>query len=384
MMEEWRSLRYGQHVPTDWSIIPRAWQTFLTYATFHMPPASDFRPYDPLQQLAYFGVVFLLAPFLIATAAAQSPAIAARFPWYLKIFGGRQSARSLHFLGLLAFLAFIFVHTALVVLTGAGRNFAKILFGADDPAHQRAALVLVPLLIVAIFAIYGLTARYSRQRPRRIQRLLGVVLNPVVHAALGHTRSRQEYRPKDISPYFTLNGAQPGDPAYLQLLWADFVDWHLDVEGLVEQPLHLSLDDLRALPKREQITKHHCIQGWTAIGEWGGVSLREVLAHCAPRPEARYVVFWSYSDDTAGTPFYEVLTLEQAMHAQTILAYEMNYHSLPVPHGAPLRLRCETVLGYKMVKWLRRIELVAEYRDIRDGQGGSREDNRYYEPAAGV
>jgi thiosulfate reductase cytochrome b subunit len=99
---EWTRL-----APTNWSIFPRAWKTFTTYLTLRVPPASAFQPYDALQQLSYFAVVFLLGPFLIATGAAQSPAIA---------------ARSLHFLGLLAFVVFILIHTLMVVLTGAGRN----------------------------------------------------------------------------------------------------------------------------------------------------------------------------------------------------------------------------------------------------------------------
>jgi DMSO/TMAO reductase YedYZ molybdopterin-dependent catalytic subunit/thiosulfate reductase cytochrome b subunit len=376
---EWTRL-----VPTDWSIFPRAWETFLTYATFQLPPASEFQPYDALQQLTYFAVVFLLGPFLIATGAAQSPAIAARFPWYLKIFGGRQAARSLHFLGLLAFVAFIAVHTLLVIVTGAGKNFALIFFGQAGAAYEQQALFLVPLLILLIFAIYALTAWYTLRQPRRVQQALGRVLNPVVHRVLGHARSRQEYEPEDISPYFILNGSSPKDVEYRRLAETNYADWRLEVTGLVNQSLILSLDGVRALPRRCQITKHHCIQGWTGIAQWEGASLRDVLALAKPLPQARYAVFWSYGRDTVGKPFYEALTLEQATHAQTILAYRMNDQPLSVEHGAPLRLRCETVLGYKMVKWLCRIELVADFRMLGEGQGGSREDNRYYEPEAGI
>jgi len=376
---EWTRL-----VPTDWSIFPRAWETFLTYATFHLPPASEFQPYDALQQLSYFAVVFLLGPFLIATGAAQSPAIAARFPWYLKIFGGRQAARSLHFLGLLAFVAFIAVHTLLVVVTGAGKSFALIFFGQASATYEQLALFLVPLLILLIFAIYGVTAWYTLRQPRRVQQAFGRLLNPVVHQLLGHARSRQEYEPQDISPYFILNGAPPTDATYTQLAEANYADWRLEVTGLVDKSLLLSLDGVRALPRRRQITKHHCIQGWTGIAQWEGASLRDVLALAKPLPEARYAVFWSYAAGTDGKPYYEALTLEQATHEQTILAYRMNDQPLSVEHGAPLRLRCETVLGYKMVKWLYRIELVADFRTLGEGQGGSREDNRYYEPEAGI
>jgi sulfoxide reductase catalytic subunit YedY len=376
---EWTRL-----APTDWAIFPRAWETFVTYATFQLPPASEFQPYDALQQLSYFAVIFLLGPFLIATGAAQSPAIAARFPWYLKLFGGRQAARSLHFLGLLAFVAFIAVHTTLVIITGAGKNFALIFFGQAGAEFEQLALFLVPLLILLIFAIYALTAYYTQRQPRSVQRLFGLILNPVVHRLLGRARSRQEYQPQDISPYFILNGAPPESAEYTHLARHVYEDWRLEVSGLVDRSLLLSLDGVRALPRRRQITLHHCIQGWSGVAEWEGTPLSEVMALCHPLPAARYAIFWSYGCDTEGKPFYEALSLDQAMHEQTILAYRMNDQPLSVEHGAPLRLRCETALGYKMVKWLRRIDLVADFAAIGEGQGGSREDNRYYEPEASI
>lgn len=109
-----------------------------------------------------------------------------------------------------------------------------------------------------------------------------------------------------------------------------------------------------------------------------------ILDRCRPLASVRHVVFWSYSRDTKGEQFYETLPLEVAAHEQTILAYEMNGHPLPMPHGAPLRLRCETMLGFKMCKWIYRIELVEGYASIRGGQDGSREDNRYNEVYAGI
>jgi methionine sulfoxide reductase catalytic subunit len=375
---EWSRL-----IPTSWSIFPEAWQTFITYATFNIPPESAFRPYDPLQQLTYAAVVFLLGPFLLLTGAAQSPAIEAQFPWYARIFGGRQSARSLHFLGLLAVVAFTIVHTALVFITGLGKNMGDIVFGQH--ATEQALAVRIGLTAIAlIFIIYGLTAWYSRARPRDTQRLLGSVISVVMRGLTFTTRSRQAYAPEDISPVFLVNGDRPTSPEYLEMLLTDFEHYRLVVNGLIERPLELSLTDLRAMPKRTQITKHHCIQGWTGIAEWGGVAVADLLDLCQPNAAARYLVFHSYSLDHANQPFYETLALEVARHPQTILAYEMNGEPLAMPHGAPLRLRVETQLGFKMVKWLRAIELVEDYSGIRDGMGGSREDNMYYEQAASV
>lgn len=376
---EWRRL-----IPTSWTIFPDAWRTFLSYVTFHLPSASVFRPYDPLQQLAYAAVIFLLAPFLILTGAAQSPAVEARFPWYARLFGGRQSARSLHFLGLLAFVAFIIVHTALVVATGFGRNMSDLILGQSQ-RNQGVAIAIGLSVIAVITLIYGATSWYSRQWPRRVQRLLGVFIGPPMRGLALQSRSRQEYQPDEISPYFILNGYQPETPEYLRLVEQQFADWRLDVSGLVDTPLQLSLAELQALPKQTQITKHHCIQGWSGIAEWGGVPLSAILDRCQPMPTARYLIFHSYQLDTKGHPFfYEALDIRLARHPQTLLAYEMNGESLSVPHGAPLRLRVETLLGFKMVKWLRSIELVEDYRTLGDGMGGSREDNMYYEQAVSI
>ena len=160
-------------------------------------------------------------------------------------------------------------------------------------------------------------------------------------------------------------------------LWtgADFVEWRLSVVGLVEAPLGLSLADLHALPKQTQITKHHCIQDWSAVAE--------LLDRCRPLRSARFLAFHGF-DEHDGRAYYETIDLELARHPQTILAYEMNGAPLPIPHGAPCRLRVETQLGFKMVKYLRSIELVQDYQQLGDGQGGFREDTQFYGPEAGI
>jgi DMSO/TMAO reductase YedYZ molybdopterin-dependent catalytic subunit/thiosulfate reductase cytochrome b subunit len=375
---EWR-----RRIPTSWSIVPDAGHAAATYATLHIPSANTGHLYDPLQQLAYAFVVFVLAPLLIATGAAQSPAIAARFPWYTRLFGGRQGARSLRFLGMVAFVLFVILHTALVLISGAGNNLSDITLGQH--AHDHTTGVIVAAIIIAsIVAVYALTSWYSRARPRSVQRTLGAVVNTVRRGLFLHVTSRQQYPASAISPVFRINGVPPTTPEYNGLLADGFRDWRLRIVGLVEQPLELTMDELRAMSKATQITKHVCIQGWSAVGEWGGVSLAELLARCRPLTAARYLVFRSYQMDASGQPFYESLDVRLARHPQSILAYEFNHQPLPVPHGAPLRLRVETQLGFKMVKWLREIELVEEYRSVGGGQGGSREDNFYYDAGAGI
>lgn len=375
---EWSRL-----IPTSWSIFPDALHTFTEYITFHVPPASEFKPYDPLQQLTYAAVVFLLGPFLIATGAAQSPGIEARFPWYLRIFGGRQIARSLHFLGLLAVIAFTAVHTVMVIVTGLGKNLGDIVLGYHG-RDEGLAIVLGLLIIAVILGLYALLSWVALTHKRATQHVLAAFYRPPVRLLTLRTYSKQEYQSAEISPFFTINGDPPDSPEYLRLMWQDFEGYVLEVTGLVKHPLRLTLPELMAMPRQTQITKHNCIQGWTAIGQWAGVPMREILERCQPLANARHVTFWSFSRDTSGQQFYETISLESALDEQTILAYEMNGRPLPRPHGAPLRLRCETMLGFKMCKWVCRIELVEDYRAIRGGQGGSREDNRYNEVYAAI
>ena len=145
------------------------------------------------------------------------------------------------------------------------------------------------------------------------------------------------------------------------------------------------------MPKQNQITNHCCIQGWTGIAEWGGVSLRHIIELCQPLPSARYAVFYGFDNKSTSEPhpkgagcYYGTVRMQLAVHPQTILAYEMNGQPLPIPHGAPLRLRLETQLGFKMVKYLRAIEFVENYQNIGQGQGGWPEDNIYRSPEAGI
>ena len=149
--------------------------------------------------------------------------------------------------------------------------------------------------------------------------------------------------------------------------------------------MSLSLDDLRAMPRQEQTTLHHCIQGWTSIGRWGGVPIREILDRCRPLPAAKYLVFRSFGmHEKSGKPYYECVAMEIGHHPQTILAYELNGEALPVQHGAPLRVRFETKLGFKMVKFLRAIEVVDDYRAVGDGMGGVREDEQQFDMGAEI
>lgn len=191
-----------------------------------------------------------------------------------------------------------------------------------------------------------------------------------------------EFSKKDIAPVFRANGTLNPDTASYNTHAANgFRDWRIEVGGLVERPLSISMAQLRAMPSRTQITRHDCVEGWSCIGEWTGTPLRLVLAAARPKEGARYVVFHC-ADNMAGaeeteTYYYESLDLLEATHPQTLLAYELNGQALPIEHGAPVRLRAERQLGYKMAKYVRRIEVVAYYSHIAGGRGGYWEDQGY-------
>jgi DMSO/TMAO reductase YedYZ molybdopterin-dependent catalytic subunit len=195
----------------------------------------------------------------------------------------------------------------------------------------------------------------------------------------------QEFTEADLSPQFRSNGtANPEDAAYQALAAGAFQDWKLLVDGLVQAPAEFTLAQLRAMPSRTQITRHDCVEGWSAIGKWTGVQLSQILALVRLQPEARYVVFHC-ADPMWGTAekYYESIDLEDALHPQTILAYELNDEVLPIKNGAPLRVRIERQLGYKMAKYIMRIEAAKNLAGIRGGKGGYWED-RGYEWFAGI
>jgi DMSO/TMAO reductase YedYZ molybdopterin-dependent catalytic subunit len=192
----------------------------------------------------------------------------------------------------------------------------------------------------------------------------------------------REYPAELISPDFPPNGTEmPAGFPYFEMMISQFARWRLKVDGLVERELSLSLDDLKTMPARTQITQHNCDEGWTAIGQWTGVPLVHVLRTAALKPAARYVVFHCLDEmvrtrDGSGF-YYESIDLFDAFHPQTILAYEMNGNALPVRHGAPLRLRVERHVGYKHAKFVTRIEAVERLDGIHGGKGGFWEDRGY-------
>ena len=170
----------------------------------------------------------------------------------------------------------------------------------------------------------------------------------------------------------------PHSAEYDLLVANGFADYRLRVDGLVEQPRAFSLAELKAMARQQQITTHFCIQGWSGVAKCGGVPMRHILDLVRPTHEARYAVFYSFADGADGGRCYDVHKIQNMRHRLTILAYEMNDGGTSVLHGAPLRLRCENELGFKMVKWVSAIEFVHDFADLGVGRGGYNEDHEFY------
>jgi DMSO/TMAO reductase YedYZ molybdopterin-dependent catalytic subunit/thiosulfate reductase cytochrome b subunit len=382
--DQWKRL-----VPNSWQIVPDAWAVFVHYATLHLPPEPNgFYHYNALQQLAYFGVVFVLAPLAILTGPSMSPALTNRFKWYPKLPGNRQIGRSLHFLVMCAFVVFLVGHVAMVVVTGFVRNMNHIVIGTDDsgPAGVYFGLAGIGMIV----AVSALANWLAWRRPRLVQRIAKTIVTPVMSFLLDRPAPQAEFRREDISPFLWANGKMPVCEEWKNLANDNFEDYRLKVYGLVDNPVELTLAELRMLGKKEQITLHHCIQGWSGIAAWGGLPLSELIRKVRPRPSAKAVVFHSFGEGVAlhegvvGVRYYDNLSMKNALNPQTLLAYEMNYQPLNHLHGAPLRLRVENQLGFKMVKWIQAIEFIEDTRSIGMGEGGFAEDYEYFGELANI
>lgn len=222
--------------------------------------------------------------------------------------------------------------------------------------------------------------RVSESAP--VQKALGSV-EQLTYKAQRLIASRQslaqEFDKRQAAPVFRSNGTvDPQEADYRALAANDFVDWRLEIDGLVERPFALSLVELRAMPARTQVTRHDCVEGWSCIGQWTGVPLADLLDRSRPRDAARFVVFHCADHTYGGSDlYYESLDMTEAYHPQTILAYALNDAPLPIANGAPIRLRAERQLGYKQAKYVMRVELVESFKHIHGGQGGYWEDRGY-------
>ncbi len=363
----------------SWQIIPDAWSVFVHYATFHMPiEPNGFYHYNALQQLSYFAVIFILAPLAMLSGMAMSPAIENRFHWLPKLFGNRQGARSVHFLVMLSYTFFFIIHVTMVIITGVVRNMNHITLGTDNPSNTTGLYIVIGIILFTIaFSVYAHWVSWNR--PRWVQKTDAFINGNLWQNTIDKLKPSPYYKKEDISPFFWPNGKLPTSETWKELAKNKFKDYKLKIGGLVENPVELSLDELMKLGKEQNITMHHCIQGWTGVAEWGGLPIRAIVDLVKPHPSVTTVVFYSFGEGLYGGVYYDTHTLDNCLKPASILAWEMNYEPLTEVYGAPLRLRVENQLGYKMVKWIERIEFVESHKTVGKGYGGKNEDDEYFD-----
>lgn len=250
----------------------------------------------------------------------------------------------------------------------------------------RRALLRAGLASAASMPLAGCAAFDFLQARDNAMRSFMISMNTLTYKAqrllLSADQLAPEFSAADIRQDQHPNGSIDPDTAdYLALKQGNFADYRLEVDGLVERPARFSLSELQAMPARTQITRHDCVEGWSCIAKWQGVPLRQVLDAVGVKAEARYVMFHCFDAIERGLSgevlYYESIDLIDARHPQTILAYAMNDKPLPVANGAPLRVRVERQLGYKMAKYIRRIEVISEFSQIGFGKGSYWADQGY-------
>jgi DMSO/TMAO reductase YedYZ molybdopterin-dependent catalytic subunit/thiosulfate reductase cytochrome b subunit len=367
---QWRRV-----VPTTWTVMPAAASVLIQYLSLAWPRENGWIAYNALQQLAYFITIFIAAPAAMLTGLGMSPALSTRFRRVSRLLN-IQVARSLHFLILCWFLLFILLHTALVFTTGLLRNL-NMGYAARDSGSWLGFGVFAASMVVVTVAWVAATP-VTLRRPRSVQRVGFALIGPVQRLFEHVDTKPGEYSEQDISPYFWHNGAYPRSEEYRTLYDSAFAGYRLRITGLVERPVELTLDQIRALPYHQQITQHFCIQGWSGVAKWGGTSMGTILDLVRPKPEAQWVVFYSLGDGADGGLYYDAHPIEQMRNELTMLACDMDGEPLTYGHGAPLRLRNEVQLGFKQVKWIAAIEFVADFTDVGAGYGGYDEDHEFF------
>jgi sulfoxide reductase catalytic subunit YedY len=362
-------------VPTSWDVFPNALSVLIQYLSLNWPAEHGWVAYNGLQLIAYFITVFVAAPLALITGLGMSPALSTRFKPISRLFS-IQTARSLHFLVLVWFLIFIVMHVTFVFTTGLLVNLNHVYAGRTDGGWIGFWLFAASTVMVVVGWVAA--TPFTIRHPRVVQRVGQAIVGPLQHLFEHVDPKPGQYGEKDISPYFWHNGQYPDSDEYKALFDGDFADYRLRIHGLVDNPVELGLAQLRALPHHEQITQHFCIQGWSGIAKWGGVSMQTIVDLVEPQPEAKWVVFYSLGEGADKGVYYDAHPIEHMGHHLTMLAYDMNDEPLPFGHGAPLRLRNEIELGFKQVKWIKGIEFVAHYSEVGGGYGGYNQDHEFF------
>ena len=277
-----------------------------------------------------------------------------------------------------AYCVFIIIHVSLIAATGLVRNMNHIVMGTDSAVSYKD--VYIGIAIILITVAFGFVAHWlSWNKQRSLQRLEASVNCNLWRLSTNRFKAKVNFQKKDVTSYFWLNGKMPESSEWKKLAGDNFRDYKLKIGGLVENPVELSLNDLKKIGKEETINMNSCIQGWTGIAEWDGVPISKIVDLVKPHPNVTTIAFYSFGEGLYGDFYYDTNTLDNCLKPKSILVWEMNYETLPREYGAPLRLRVENQLGYKMVKWISAIEFIETYKNIGKGFGGKNEDDEYFD-----
>ena len=387
--------QWRRYIPTSLSTFTQAGHDMLAYLAFTVPPAVDGLPFNAVQQLSYGFVFSVLTPLVIITGAFQSPAIANYFSRITRALGGRQVIRTTHFLCLVGYVVFFVIHVAMVVVHGYAHETAKMVFGDSELPVAGAVIFTIGLVVVVVLNVVA--TRWTLADGRAVEKLHNVIVRPWSNllyrlpSRMHYDRSNvtgEDVGLKNTTHNFRGSGRPPETEEYLALMANGYEDdFVLEIGGYVERPMTLTIDELREMADgHSQTTLHHCVQGFTSIGRWRGISVSHLLDLAGVLPGATDVVYTSFQDmgrdDAAydGGTYYESTPMIEARMPQTLIAFELNDEGeIPAKNGAPLRLRTETSTGFRSLKWLERIEVVNRYDIIVEGRGGYFEDTDFYD-----
>lgn len=387
--------QWRRYVPTSLDTFTQTGHDILAYLAFTVPEAVEGMPFNAVQQLSYGFVILVLTPLVIITGAFQSPAIANYFSRITRAVGGRQVIRTVHFLCLLGYVAFFVVHVLMVLIHGYAHETAKMVFGSSDLPVAGGLIFTVSLIVVVV--LHVVATRWTLADGRAVERLHNVVVRPWSNllyrlpARMHYSRSNvkgEDVGLQNATHNFRGSGRPPEAKEYLALMANGYDDdYLLEIGGYVERPMTLTIAGLRELADGHyQTTLHHCVQGFSSIGRWRGVTVSDLLDLAGPLPGATDVVYTSFQnmgrDDALyeGGTYYESNPMIEARMPQTLIAFELNDEGeIPAKNGAPVRLRMETSTGFRSLKWLERIEVVNRYDIIGEGRGGYFEDTDFYD-----
>ena len=368
--------RWQRLVPTSWDVFPNALSVLIQYLSLDWPTENGWVAYNGLQLIAYFVTVFVAAPLALITGLGMSPALSTRFRRISRVFS-IQTARSLHFLVLVWFLVFIVIHVTLVFTTGLLVNLNHVYAGRTDDSWLGFWLFAASMVVVVVGWVAATPfthpppAGRAARRPGDRRPAAAPLRARRPQAGPVHARRTSRRTSGTTASTPTPTSTRRCSTATSPTTGCGSTAWSTT-------PSSSTSRSCGRCPHHEQITQHFCIQGWSGIAKWGGVSMQTIVDLVKPQPEAKWVVFYSLGEGADKGVYYDAHPIEHMSHHLTMLAYDMNDEPLSFGHGAPLRLRNEIELGFKQVKWIKGIEFVAHYSEIGGGYGGYNQDHEFF------